>query len=124
MTDLLQEMLKIQKGFQDKYGYKDPLIHNACSALMSEGGETWAASGGKWWKQYIEGAWGMMGEEDARKYILSVELRNRDKIIEESIDILHFLLIIWLRLGLTADSIFKAYTEKMGVNMKRQEEGY
>lgn len=101
--DKLQQMLNIQAEFQKKYAYQ-PSIHELSSAIMTEGGELWALTG-KWWKKKVPD-------------------NLKEEQVEESIDIFHFLMAIWLSLGLTAEDVFKVYTEKMGVNIKRQEMGY
>lgn len=127
--DKLQKMLDIQMEFQIKYNY-DPPIHDRASAIMAEAGELWAISGGKWWKKNLENSetWGHLHEADLNylneNYFYPLEKQNRDKIIEESIDVWHFLLTVWNRLGLSADQVFEAYTKKMGINKNRQETGY
>ena len=102
-TDTLQKMLDIQAEFQKKYKYQ-PTIHELASAIMTEGGELWSLTG-KWWKK-------------------TAPPNLAKEQLEESIDIFHFLMTVWLSLGLTADDVFNAYTLKMGVNIKRQETGY
>jgi hypothetical protein len=124
--DNLQEMLDIQKSFQIKYNYK-PHIHNLSSAIMAEGGELWAISGGKWWKKYHDenrDTWGHLNSIYVDHHIDKIEQINRAKILEESIDIWHFLLTVWWKLGLTAEDVFNAYTAKMGVNHNRQDTNY
>jgi len=125
MPDKLDELLAIQKSFQIKNSY-DPFIFQTSSAIMSEGGELWSISGGKWWKEYMEGrgTWGHLSPIFITRHIKDIELQNKAKILIESIDVLHFLLIVWLTLGLTSEEVFEAYKAKMGVNQKRQDEHY
>src|SRR3972149_10551163 len=125
MIDFLDEMLKIQKQFQDKTGF-DPLIHDLASAIMAEGGELWMGAGGKWWKTYLEhkGRWGSMSPEEAIKYIKEVESKNKENNEEEAIDILHFLLCVFIVLDMTSKRIYEKYCQKMGVNFQRQDTTY
>lgn len=124
--NVLQEMLDIQLDFQNKYKYNPP-IHSRASAIMAEAGELWAISGGKWWKKYIQDAesWGHLQTVEAiDQYLETLENQNKDKIVEESIDVWHFLLTVWNRLGLSAEDVYKEYTKKMGVNHDRQDTNY
>jgi len=125
MTDFLEEMLKIQKQFQDKTGF-DPLIHDLASAIMAEGGELWMGAGGKWWKTYLEhkGRWGSMSPEEAIKYIKEVESKNKENNEEEAIDILHFLLCVFIVLDMSSKRIHEKYCQKMGINLQRQDTTY
>jgi dimeric dUTPase (all-alpha-NTP-PPase superfamily) len=43
---------------------------------------------------------------------------------EEAVDCLHFLLSIFLSLGMTADDVIYQYIKKHEINNKRQESGY
>lgn len=99
---LLKEMLKMQKKFQDKFGFHPPL-HLLASAMMHEGGEIWEASKGKWW---------------------SKKEFSREDRLEEVVDILHFWLAYCVEAGFTAEEIFEAYSKKLKENYRRQEEGY
>ena len=96
----LRELLRIQSDFQKIYfPIEDIQFSSLASALACEAMEIWAASG-KWWYK---------GSRIDEK-----------KIKEESIDILHFLLGIWLKLGMTEDEIVELYRKKMKVNVQRQ----
>ena len=125
VEDKFDAMLRIQQEFQESNGLDIPVCDEA-SAIMCEGGELWAISGGKWWKKYIKDSdvRGRMKSDDAQVYLYMVEMNNRNKIIEESIDIWHFLMAVWIRLNLSPEEIFKRYKEKMEVNKNRQREGY
>ena len=125
-VNMLREMLDIQKGFQIKNDYNEP-IHLLASAIMTEAGELWAISGGKWWKKYLKDydfTFGHLQSIYREKFFRDVEKQNRAKIIEESIDVLHFLLCVWVRLGLKAEEVFESYKAKMGVNQERQNTNY
>ena len=123
--DKLAEMLKLQKEFQIKTGFEPPL-HDLASALMTEGGEVWAAAGGKWWKHYInEMAWGeFQAKGNVDDYLKKLESQNHEHLVEESIDVFHFLLCMWIRLGIDANEVFESYCSKMKVNLKRQDDKY
>lgn len=107
MLDKLEEIFKLQKEFQEKYGYF-PALDKWASALMSEGGELWTASTdgkgqGKWWKKQAD---------------------TREHQVEELVDILHFFLGACICLNVSPQELFDAYTKKLGVNYQRQREGY
>ena len=123
--DYLEEILKIQKQFQNKTGF-DPCIHNLASAIMAEGGELWMGAGGKWWKTYLEnqGRWGSMSPEEAIEYIKKVEIQNKDNLEEEAIDLFHFLLCVFIVLNMNSKRIYEKYCQKMGVNLQRQDTSY
>ena len=107
VTDKLDELFRLQKEFQTKYGFF-PTLDKWASALTAEGGELWTASTdgkgqGKWWKKQPD---------------------TREHQVEELVDILHFFLGACLCLDMTPEELFDAYTKKLGVNYKRQQEGY
>lgn len=121
----LDEILSVQRQFQLD-NQLDPPICDLASAIMCEGGELWSISGGKWWKRYLTDTRVPRGRlvGDEENYLGRVEYQNKEKIKDESIDILHFLLATWLRLGMSANDIVDSYLKKMGVNIKRQNNGY
>lgn len=49
---------------------------------------------------------------------------NKEKFREELIDLLHFVVNMFLAAGMTPEEIYKAFKEKHRINMKRQEGGY
>jgi len=98
----LEEMLKLQKSFQEKFGFNPPL-HLIASAIMAEAGELWEASEGKWWSK--------------KKHV-------NDTRLEELVDILHFFLAYCVRIDVSAKELFERYAQKLEVNYKRQFEGY
>lgn len=124
-VNMLLEMMNKQFAFQTENQY-DPRIHEVASAIMSEGGELWAIAGGKWWKEYLkkQGTSGHYNRINADSYIKMVEKENHDKIFEESIDVLHFLLTVWIQLKVTPQEVFDKYIGKMDVNKKRQKDHY
>jgi len=96
----LGELLEIQNDFQKRYYPLEKLdINSLASAIACESMEIWAASG-KWWykNQHVD----------------------MEKIKEESIDIFHFLLGLWLKLEMNEREIIDLYKKKMRVNIQRQ----
>ena len=122
--------MEIQREFQDSTGLK-PSVQELASAIMTEGGELWSISGGKWWKNYLKDdsptpnkPRGALSLKVKKWYLDTVEDENFNKILEESIDILHFLLCVWIKLDVTPQHIFKEYCKQMDVNKTRQENNY
>lgn len=96
----LGELLRIQKDFQEEYYPIEKLdISSLASAIACESMEIWAASG-KWWYRN--------------------QHADIEKIKEESVDILHFLLGLWLKLEMNEHEIAGLYKKKMRVNIQRQ----
>ena len=96
---ILSQLLEIQKQFQgNHFPLRDIEISSLASAIASEAMELWSMTG-KWWYE--------------QEY-------NLEKIKEESIDIFHFLLGLWLKLDMNESEIVKLYKEKMRVNVERQ----
>ncbi len=96
----LDELLRIQKDFQERYCPIEGIsISSFASAIASEAMEIWAATG-KWWYKNRQ--------------------LDLEKLKEESVDILHFLLGLWLKLGLNEQEIAFHYKRKMRINIERQ----
>ena len=96
----LSEFLKIQRNFQERYYPIEKIdISSLAAAIASEAMEIWAVSG-KWW---------------CKKRHLEIE-----DLKEESIDIFHFLLGLWLKLGMNEKEITNLYKKKMQINIQRQ----
>ena len=98
----LEEMLKLQKSFQEKFNFH-PSLHLIASAIMTEAGELWEASEGKWWTK---------------------KKHTDEERLEELVDILHFFLTYCVEIDISAKELFDRYTRKMSENYKRQFEGY
>jgi len=98
----LEEMLKLQKAFQEKFNLH-PSLHLVASAMMTEAGELWEVSGGKWWSR---------------------KKHNDEEKIEELIDILHFFLAYCVEVGISANDLFRKYSKKLSINYERQFSGY
>ena len=101
--DKFDEMLKLQKAFQDKYGLSKVGLDKLAAAMAAEAGELWGASDGKWWKK----------TKDTPKHRL-----------EELVDLWHFFMAYMLEDEITPDQFFKAYKKKLAENYHRQETGY
>jgi len=73
------------------------------SAIMTEAGELWGVSGGKWWskKQY---------QDEEKK--------------EELIDILHFFLAYCVEMKISTQELYELYVSKLSENYERQLKGY
>jgi dimeric dUTPase (all-alpha-NTP-PPase superfamily) len=99
MTDKLEEMLKLQNEFQNKYNYH-PQRHRIAAALMVEAGELWIGSKGKWWSK----------KRGTHK--------NR---VEELVDIMHFFLLYMGADKITVYELYNAYCDKLKENYARQE---
>lgn len=98
----LGELLQIQKDFQEKYCPIEKLeISSLASAIACESMEIWALSG-KWWYKN--------------------QATDIEKAKEESIDIFHFLLGLWLKLKMNEVEIADLYKKKMILNIQRQSE--
>jgi dimeric dUTPase (all-alpha-NTP-PPase superfamily) len=96
---ILGDLLEMQKKFQNQhFPLQNIEISSFASAIASEAMEIWSMTG-KWWYE--------------QKYSL-------EKIKEESIDIFHFLLGLWLKLDMDESEIIKLYKDKMKVNIERQ----
>jgi len=128
--DLLKLMFRMQKKFQDKYGFYIPIAFIA-NAISAEASELWAGAGGKWWKAYLKEfnckrTWGdiLRTERDIFTFLYSVENKNKDNIKEELADILHFWLQACLAIGLTPEEIFDIYSAKLAENYRRQKRRY
>lgn len=100
--DKFKEMLKKQKAFQDKYGFKVAL-HQWAAAMAAEGLELWGGCGGKWWKK---------------------KQNTPEENLEEVADIMHFILGYMLEANVSVDALYEAYCKKLKENYARQERGY
>lgn len=98
----LQKMLKLQNSFQETNNFH-PALDLLASAIMTEAGELWVASGGKWWSN--------------KKY-------SDDERREELVDLLHFFLAYCVEMGISANELYDEYTKKLSLNYKRQFSGY
>lgn len=102
MMDMLKTILKLQREFQNKWGFH-PHLKDICSAMAAEAMELWAISGGKWW---------------------SKKKHSKEKQVEELVDILHFFLTYMVERDISAQELFIAYKQKLAINHQRQVEGY
>jgi dimeric dUTPase (all-alpha-NTP-PPase superfamily) len=104
----MKELLQKQKQLDElviETGRKDPTLLEKAVALSVEASELIDAAGYKWW------VWSDNGREIDEKMVR-----------EEAIDVLHFLLSIFLSLGMDATAVKDEYTKKWRKNFQRIED--
>lgn len=113
----LELFAQVQAHFQKEYGFefwKKPMKERKhwsaeqMMAIIAELSETWELTN-KWWKKNAPG----FDDKDARP-----------KIVEEMVDMYHFILSLMLTMEITPEEFVSTYLSKMGVNIDRQEENY
>ena len=97
--DKFEEMLRLQKEFQDKFTFKLDLP-KCIIAMLMELGEMAEASETKWW---------------------SKKRHTHEQRLGEAVDFWHFFMIYLLEEGITAEEFFEAYKAKLAINYQRQE---
>lgn len=112
--DKLKEMFRLQEELNARIGVADfstmpekDQVHwilNYCRAMTQELAELTDSVPWKWWAKYQT-----FDKQNARV---------------EVVDLFHFLISLAQVLGLSADDVYRLYTEKNKVNHKRQETGY
>ena len=112
--DMLKHMFDMQAQLNRRIGVTDPAtmseeertkwILNYCRAMSQELAELTDSVPWKWWAKYQK-----FDKQNARV---------------EVVDLFHFLISAAEILGMTADDVFRVYTEKNKLNFKRQDEGY
>jgi dimeric dUTPase (all-alpha-NTP-PPase superfamily) len=109
--DKLEELLELQKAFQEKYKERFSYTKFLVSiAMLVESVELMAKTEFnlgktfKWWSKK--------------------PIPERKDRVEELVDVLHFFLLYMLEENITAEELFKAYSEKLLENYARQERGY
>lgn len=109
--DKLDKIFKLQKELDDKIikerninFTKEEWVKNEVLAIMSELAEILDEVNYKWWKNPKE--------------------INEEALKEEVIDVIHFVISLSLKIGLSSNELFQVYLEKNKVNIKRQEENY
>ena len=83
-----------------------------CNAIIMEVCELMVALGFKWWSV------------DTKNWFNVKESAQYKHLVEEYIDILHFVISLGITLGLKPDQMIKAYEEKNKENIDRQARGY
>ena len=66
----------------------------------------------------------LLNEEGSFKWWKKNHTQDKEKILEEYVDILFFWLQLGIKLGFGPLSVFEAYKKKWEKNVKRQEDGY
>lgn len=111
--DYLEEIFKMQVRLQAEIGaniydeYPKPsqkFINLAYIGVMTEASEALEQTPWKPWKSSM--------------------VYNPDKFRKELIDLLHFVVNLFLASGMSAEDVYKAYMNKHRINMNRQKGGY
>ena len=112
--DKLENLFKLQAELNKKIGVdtasfttekeKTQWLLNYCRAMSQEMAELTDSVPWKWWAKYQE--------------------FDSQNIAVELIDILHFWISACQVMGLSAEDVFRIYTQKHEVNRMRQETGY
>jgi len=117
MSNNLEEMLRIQAEFTDRMirehsNYATMLkrerLKGLSNFLIDEALE-------------MKSELGYMHNDEEKWWMTRLDY---DNVEEEFIDILHVVLQIAVELDLSASKIFDAYTKKMEINIKRQDNRY
>ena len=103
MRELLEKQKQLDKLVIET-GREDPTLLEKAVALSVEAAELIDAAGYKWW------VWSDNGREIDEKMVR-----------EEAVDVLHFLLSIFLSLRMNEDDIKKEYDKKWRKNLQRIE---
>lgn len=103
MDELLKLQAELDNHIAKTRGAEAKPI-DLCRAIIHEAVELEDELGWKWWKT-------AKGVDSARAK-------------EEAIDVLHFLLSLFIKLGMDAKEVEEAYRRKWHVNMDRQNKGY
>lgn len=109
--DKLEELLKLQSEFQEKF--KDRFDYTkflVSIAMLVESVELMAKTEFKNNKTF--------------KWWSKKPIPERKDRVEELVDVLHFFLLYMLEEKVTADELFEAYRLKLSENYRRQVEGY
>ncbi len=111
--DLLKTMFTLQAELNRRIGvdtellpaeHKAEWILNFCRAMQQEIAELTDSVPWKWWARYQQ-----------------LDLQNARV---EVIDLFHFLISLAQTLDMSAEDVFRLYTEKHRVNHQRQDQGY
>jgi dimeric dUTPase (all-alpha-NTP-PPase superfamily) len=103
MDDIFKEMLRLQKEFQEKWGFKGIEGWRIACAMAFEACELASDSGAKWWKKKVS---------------------TREERLEELIDLWHFMMHWMIENNVTPEEFFEMYKKKLAENYRRQENGY
>lgn len=106
-TDKLDEIFDMQKQLDDYIAQKRGLnfskeewVQKRSLALIVELGEALTEANYKWWKK--------------------ADGDRSQRLKEELADVLHFFVGMCIDAGLTADELYRIYTDKNSENVKRQ----
>ena len=111
--DKLEQLFKMQGALNRQIGVNTETMEeseraewllNYTRAMTQELAELTDSVPWKWWAKY-------------QKF-------DQQNAVVELIDLLHFLISACQVMGLSADDVFRIYTQKNAVNLKRQDDGY
>ena len=97
MNELIRWQKELDNAIVEKSNVK-PTRKDLATALLVEASELLEVCGYRWWKN---------------------EILDEEAIKEESIDILHFLLSFFNKMGMDADEVKRLYSKKRNVNFNR-----
>jgi len=112
-NDKLEELFRLQKQLNERIGVhadrmteteRQHWLLNYCRAISQEVAELTDCVPWKWWAKY--------------------QTFDRQNARVEVVDLFHFVISAAQVLGLSADELFEAYTNKHRVNLQRQDSGY
>jgi dimeric dUTPase (all-alpha-NTP-PPase superfamily) len=110
-VDKLEELLTLQKAFQEKYKERFSYTKFLVSiAMLVESVELMAKTEYNLGKTF--------------KWWSNKPLPIRKDRVGELVDVLHFFLLYMIEENITADELFESYKEKLAENYRRQEQGY
>ncbi len=110
--DKLEHIFELQRSYDDyidklrnlkRYEDLNEWMEKMVLAMYEELAEIQREIPWKWWKNQTD--------------------IDREKILEEFIDFLHFYVSSMLFLGFTADDVYKCYVKKNKINFERQTDG-
>lgn len=118
----LDRMFELQKQLQERLGTHDKLSEMGSSGLQQFTNQMVLA--------IVEEAVEMMRETPYKNPLFvpfgwkKTQGYNREKLLEESVDLWHFLMNVLIAHGFTAEDFYRAYCAKNGINHERQDGGY
>jgi dimeric dUTPase (all-alpha-NTP-PPase superfamily) len=111
--DKLEQLFKMQAALNQRIGVNTDSMDEAeratwllnyTRAMTQELAELTDSVPWKWWAKY-------------QKF-------DQQNAVVELVDLLHFLISACQVMGLSAEDVFRIYTQKNAVNLERQEDGY
>lgn len=104
LTQILDGQAKLMEVVENRNGTTGSLSENIMAAMVELGELANEDGSFKWWKKEHK--------------------KNIDKVLEEYVDVLHFMFQFAIKCGFTANDIFNAYMNKLEKNIERQNDNY